>query len=108
MGLGNCFEVAALYIIDHPDNDLTLVHGVVTGRGTSAGKIFVHAWIETPDGIFVIDNSNGKDRPIPKDFFYDLGNVGHTVKYDRKAAMKMMIETNIFGDWDDSFKGLTS
>ena len=101
---GDCFEVAANYTVDNPDKNLLLVHGVVIGRGEqNSGMAFIHAWIETSDGL-VIDNSNSKNIVCPIELYYELGNIGKAIKYNRDEAMINLLKYKNFGDWDDSLK----
>jgi len=101
-GKGNCFQVAADYVMDEGlrgRKDLILVHGVVTGQGPIKGLKFSHAWVE--DGEDVIDKSNGRDLQLNKRAYYALGRVGLTIPYTYEETRKWALKTGIYGPWED-------
>ena len=101
---GNCYQVAFDCLMDLGSNDdnVRLVHGVVTGQGAIEGIEYCHAWVE--DGDEVIDGTMPpKYRILPKDIYYALGNVGITKKYSRKQALAKALFTGHYGPWDKVF-----
>jgi 8-oxo-dGTP pyrophosphatase MutT (NUDIX family) len=106
---GDCYLVAAKLLLE---NDYTknitfigkpyLVHAEVTGQGKIDGIRYGHAWVE--DDFFVYDYSNGKNFVLPKDFYYQLGEVkkekGKYQRYSKKQATEKMLQTKHYGCWD--------
>jgi hypothetical protein len=103
---GDCYEAAGNYMIEHclhspVEQDLTLVHGEVCGQGPLEGVTYGHAWVE--DGDWVVDNSNGKSRRIPKVLYYAMGNItdlNNLHRYTWAEARVKLVTTKIWGPWD--------
>ena len=98
---GDCYEVAGKYVMDNcfmGDGDVLLVHGEVTGQGKIAGIKYGHAWVEK-NGM-VIDNSNGRNINVPVEFYYALGHIERTYKYNCEEMRKKILETKHWGPWD--------
>ena len=89
----------------HGDDTVHLVHGVVSGQGPLSGQRFGHAWVEVEiDGMWrVIDKSNGRDILLPREFYYDLGNIDSKKqhRYETMQAFAFMQDTGHFGPWED-------
>ena len=118
--VGDCYEAAANYVINHsgiiafmvppgvtPNPKLILVHGEVTGQGKLEGVKYGHAWVE--DGNEVIDPSNGRMLQLPKDAYYVLGRINHdgvsTFKpnlhrYTAQEARRNLVKHGHWGPWE--------
>ncbi len=102
--LGDCYEVAGLFMMDNEHaagfEKPILVHGIVEGQGDLKGTRFGHAWIEIGEGIIVIDKSNGNDITMLAKDYYRVGKIEKTAKYTYKQAMDNMLKHKHFGAWD--------
>lgn len=73
---GDCYEAAALYILDHRnDASLRLVHAEVAGQGPLEGLTLGHGWVEDTETDTVIDNSNGRNIRMPRMLYYAVGKI---------------------------------
>lgn len=79
-----------------------IVHAEVLGQGAISGLRYGHAWIE--DDFFVYDFSNDREIILPKQLYYQFGDVKQTApkyyKYTFKQAIDKMLETGHYGSWD--------
>lgn len=104
MSMGDCYEAAGRYIIDHSiasGSDLVLVHGEVAGQGQLNGVNFGHAWIL--DGDTVIDKSNGRNLVLPKIVYYALGGIdriNNFHEYTWEEARRYIMLYEHWGPWD--------
>jgi len=113
--LGDCFkaagDLATLRISGDKDEQLseldniTLVHGIVTGQGPLEGLRYTHAWIEatTREGLeLVIDRSNGRRLTLPKALYFLVGKIedAECERYSFDDACKKMLEFAHYGPWD--------
>jgi len=101
--LGDCYEAAGKYMMDHGlfggRPEMLLVHGEVTGQGRLEGMKYGHAWIE--DGDMVIDESNGRSLQIPRAVYYHLGKIGSNVhKYTMDEFRQQVTNHEHWGPWD--------
>jgi hypothetical protein len=105
-GDGDCFdkavEVAERFEKDYPD--VLIVHGEPIGTGGEAlGVRFPHAWVELDLNGFalVIDESNGNDVTISRDFYYAFGNIveADVVRYTLTEARIQMLKHKHYGPW---------
>lgn len=109
MALGDCFEAAGKYIIDHglrllgsgpaENPGLILVHGEVMHSFQGFG--YGHAWVE--DGNTVIDKSNGRNIRMPKGEYYNLGGVevfNNMHRYTPEQTRKKILQYKHWGPWD--------
>lgn len=94
---GDCFVVALNLVMDNPS--YKLVHGIVTGQGVISGIQYCHAWVES--GNVVIDDT--VDIVIPKDIYYDIGNISITKEYAYKEALERALKYETYGPWDSVF-----
>lgn len=100
---GNCFVVALNKFMENP-RKYTLVHGVVTGQGPLEGIQYCHAWVEDSfgdvwDGTLPEPFCNG----ISHEFYYSLGKIKITRKYDAKKVYDMLDKYETYGPWDSVF-----
>ena len=102
---GDCYEAALNFIMDrcmfNSACPLKLVHAEVTGQGPLEGVNYGHAFVL--DGNTVIDPSNGRMLELPKETYYDIGQIDkndNTIVYDWPAAKKRMVEFEHYGPWD--------
>jgi hypothetical protein len=103
---GNCYEVAANYVMDNSlfsrgglTQGMVLVHAEVTGQGPIEGLKYGHAWAEV--GGIVIDNSNGNNIQLPVEVYYRMGQVGSNVyKYTPEEVRRWMIDSETYGPWE--------
>ena len=76
---GDCFESALQELLHsnpfgkEDEDNMTLVHAVVTGQGEIEGLKHGHAWNEIGD--VVIDKSNGRNIVMRKEDYYKAGNI---------------------------------
>lgn len=111
--IGDCFVVAARAVIDDA-NALaapTLVHGLpVKQVGEHAGERFWHAWVEVMIGEapFVIDDSNGRGIVMPRDRYYEIGQLteAHVHRYERGDALVMLARERNYGPWVHGWEGM--
>ena len=96
---GDCF--LASYHLIMEQNDLILVHGIVTGQGDLNGVRYAHAWCERGD--MVLDYSNGRRLEIPKILYYAIGNIleSNLYRYTHRQACGFAVETEHSGPWED-------
>ena len=95
---GNCYEASFHLLLEN--QDMTLVHGIVTGRGAIAGIEFGHAWCER-DGL-CYDYANNRPKIIPQEIYYDAGKITTTRKYSYREALAEALRTEHYGPWDSS------
>ncbi len=93
---GDCYVVALRFVLDH-GQDFKLCHGSVIGTGPVEGIPFGHAWVEIND--MVIDQANGNSMMLPKDIYYQAGNVKDVARYTISEARRMMIQHETYGPW---------
>lgn len=112
--LGDCFKVAANLVVPILGivkdeltklNDVTLVHGIVTGQGHLEGVRYTHAWVEgyTSEGIpMVVDASNGLNILMPQGLYYLIGRIDkrECVHYTPGEAQDRMLDHCHYGPWD--------
>lgn len=96
MSAGDCYEKALRFLQGNPS--WSLVHGIVTGQGAIDGVRYGHAWCER-DGV-VWDPTH--DREFPAAFYYLLGKIEYTKRYDFTAANQQALKTEIYGPWDET------
>jgi len=101
---GNCYEVAANYVVDNSlfsrgSAEMVLVHAEVTGQGPIDGLKYGHAWVEV--GGIVIDNSNGNNIQLPVEVYYRMGQVGSNIyKYTPEEVRRWMVDSGTYGPWE--------
>ncbi len=101
---GDCYRAAGKYVMDSGlfggNQNLILVHGIVTGQGPIRGIQYGHAWVE--DGDTVIDVSSGRDLRMPKPIYYALGNIDETqtVRYTSEEMRRKILDSKHWGPWD--------
>jgi len=104
--VGDCYETNGRYFMDRAlfpgkDKNLRLVHGEVTGQGPLEGVKYGHAWVE--DGNTVIDVSNGKNVKIPKEVYYNLGQIkknNNMHVYKPEEFRRKVMQHEHWGPWD--------
>ena len=118
---GCCYDLAALYVIEHRDDDrLLLCHGwpILRGKDEHAGKRYGHAWVErttemrlpTMEGhgfaeVQIVECWDTVDQKWwPQAMYYHGGQIdgGLAVKYDFAEAREMLLTTEDYGPWHDS------
>lgn len=101
MKLGDCFEVAGKLItgLDGTDFDpkaWLLVHGTVWHAAT--GRHW-HGWLESVDGRWALDRSNGNDVTMPKAVYRLIGKAENAKEYTPNEAALAMLDHLHFGPW---------
>lgn len=92
---GRCYEIAGRFIMDNPD--WFLVHATLYPKlGKFAGKPFPHAFTEL--GEIVFDPVFNKF--YVKAAYYAIHNVTNARKYESMKALKLMLKTKHFGEWE--------
>ena len=88
--LGQCFEMAARYVIDHPVTEL--IHGSIQGYGAPR---LDHAWVDTGSGIF--------DAVMGKHFTYDewelFANPIEGDRFSYRTLSKLISKHKHWGPW---------
>ena len=97
---GDCYVLAYQYITSHPNKNLKLVHGLVTGQGPLEGIIYNHAWVE--DGNKIIDLTLPKplQKSLTKDQYYKIGKIKTVYKYSYKEVLDKSMEYQTYGPWE--------
>lgn len=109
-GDGDCFEAAIFKARELADTyeDVRVVHGVPLGTGGEAeGLRFPHAWVEFTQMIgdfpveFVADFSNGNEVIIPKQMYYQIGNIDpdFNKSFDVDEVERLIDENGHAGPW---------
>lgn len=79
-----------------------VVHAEVLGQGAISGLRYGHAWVE--DDFFVYDFSNDREIILPKQLYYQFGDVKQIApkyyKYTFKQAIDKMLQAGHYGSWD--------
>jgi hypothetical protein len=117
---GRCYDLAALYVVDHRDDDsLLLCHGwpVLQGDDEHAGKRYGHAWVErTTEMRFPMEGHSLIKVPIvecwdtmtqkwwPHAIYYYGGKIESSLvaKYCFADAREMLLDTEDYGPWHES------
>jgi len=94
MESGHCYNDAYTFLLNNPT--YILVHGIVSGQAELKGLRFGHAWIEFD--VSVYDPNTCKY--YPRNIYYALGEIYHTVKYTIKEANLQALLSNHTGPWD--------
>ena len=107
--IGDCYKEAWQTLLDNPTAHL--VHGIIElDSGPFEGAQAGHAWIEyekiLPLGAGdCVKLSMVKDVTtnieIPTSAYMRMANCEYKVKYTLKQAEKKLLETKIFGPWDE-------
>ena len=93
---GDCYAFAFAYLLAHPYEDLTLVHGRPRLQREPYCE-FGHAWIESADGASVLDeNTRGW---FPRWLYHAIGQVKHCVRYTAQQAREHAWQTEHSGPW---------
>ena len=123
MPAGDCYPAALNLLGECARSDdgavWTLVHGIVTGRGSIEGKRFTHAWVERldqaakdqaseavwsdlPDAAFttVYDYSNDRQAELAAILYYKIGDVQVVARYTADEALEAAMESEHYGPWD--------
>lgn len=99
--MGDCFVQAYNNFFDSRDNNVLLVHGVVTGRGKIEGLKYLHAWIEIGDKV--IDTTMSLfAKGFPKDGYYRLAQADEKemFKYNKSEAIEKILKYETYGPWE--------
>jgi len=84
---------------DLPEDEVHLVHGMVSGQGELEGRRFMHAWVEVGD--VVIDPE--QDVTIRKEQYYEVGEINEDdlMRYNRHETMIKLAQTKHWGPWTE-------
>jgi hypothetical protein len=99
--VGDCGEKSFEYlnVIDHT----VVAHGYPLGTGGNAdGMRYWHAWLETEDGMLVLDMSNGHNAAFLREDYYEAGSIdpAHVTRYTREEANFLVDSEGHHGPWD--------
>ena len=113
---GNCYEAAVVacmldgatgvseLVMREMLPESLVVHGVVGGAVLPGDDVWTpehgHAWVESGDGEWVIDSSQGKTVVLPKAMYYHLGNVRRVMRYTQEQAREQLMKHGHYGPWD--------
>jgi hypothetical protein len=110
MSKGDCFVVAYRLITEPASSDIIkflsqsytprLAHGWPIGRGKIAGYRFPHAWAEY--GPVVVDFSNDLNVVLPREVYYQLGNLTYdeVIHYNAEEAKLAALTSGTYGPWE--------
>lgn len=98
-GGGNCYQANCEKFLELHMEQLTLVHGLVVGKGVT----HPHCWVEDTKNETVLDFSNGNSYELPKEVYYNLGQVSRTKHYSIKEVYKQLVIHNHYGAWDEFY-----
>lgn len=104
---GDCGEKAVdVLIVLASDSSTRLCHGYPTGQGEIEGIKHWHAWVELnavlPEKyIEVIDVSNGNNVRMPRDLYYQIGQIDpqEVRRFTRAEAVEQLVEHKDYGPW---------
>lgn len=100
---GDCFVVSLNKFMEDPKK-YTLVHGVVTGQGPLEGIQYNHAWVEDKFGdVYDETLSFPFNNGLSQEFYYGLGKIEITRKYNAEQVLKMLDKYGTYGPWDKVF-----
>jgi len=102
---GHCYKLAYHQMMKVPGS--ILVHGVVVGQGKISGTKYGHAWIEYKKGSEKVAWDPFHDKEFPAKEYRLVGRVRNVKEYTRKEALKMGLETEIYGPWDKKIASAT-
>lgn len=112
---GDCYEAAGCYVQDaaltgDADN-LTLVHGVVSGQGPLEGRRIGHAWVEVEERApgfpisvwLVVDRSMGRNLVLPRDMYYRVGQIepAECTRYTPEEMTVRALKHGHWGPWEE-------
>jgi len=95
---GDCYKKASDYM--QSDHSATLVHGLVTGQGPIDGIIYNHAWCEKSGKIIDLTLPKQAQKSLPIEFYYEIGHIKTTYKYNFDEMVKKMDEYGTYGPWE--------
>ena len=120
---GHCFENCGRHIMNNPDDNLVLVHGIVIGQGPIEGVPFAHAWLERRGaeaiggdtsqlsaedqeqlGRMAIDLTTDErlENPleIPAVLYRSVAQAEVKAEYTHDEAISKLAEHKHWGPWD--------
>jgi hypothetical protein len=89
--VGNCYEFAAQYELEHPSS--TLVHGTVQGFGNPP---LYHAWVKRHDGMVFEPTSGHWMTQDEFDWYFNAVEQEH---YTHAETLDWMRKTRHYGPW---------
>lgn len=106
---GQCYKNSYDYLIKNSTKqNIKLVHLIAKGLGKIDGIDFGHAWveydIEYEDGLVRMAYDVLNDMEVAAIDLKVLGRVSYSVEYSLPEALKLIIETENYGPWDDKIK----
>jgi transglutaminase-like putative cysteine protease len=124
---GNCFTVAAGFVKSEAPRLLCaasripyrkgeagpfrIVHGTPVGTaGEVLGRRYWHAWVEvdTPSGWVVMDYSNGKEAHLPREVYYEAGQLDEATvwRFTLAEAEQLQRRHRHCGPWVDGWESM--
>jgi len=88
--------------LDIPEDEIVLVHAVVTRR--TDGRRHTHAWVEWKDKYLVFDYSNGTQVVTPQHLYYRVGEVSNIHTYSQEETRQMMVDSAHYGPWAEELE----
>ena len=97
---GDCYILAYKYMTSHPNKNLKLVHGLVTGQGALENIVYNHAWVE--DGNKIIDLTLPKplQKSLSVNQYYKIGKIKTVYKYSYNEVIDKSLEFQTYGPWE--------
>jgi hypothetical protein len=89
-----CYQLAALYVLGHADQPVTLAHGFVVEEGLP----WSHGWVELPDDA-LYDPTTG--RFFDRASFYEVLQATPLATYTAAEAVARMQATGTVGPWEE-------
>ena len=101
---GNCFS-NALVIATRMEkleevSQVRIVHGIIKGRITLAGKEIVHAWVEDATHCYDLEVHKDEYTRIPRDQYYMLGQPRDIRKFTVDEGHENLDTMGYDGPWD--------
>ena len=101
---GDCYIKAYQYFQANAfkNNNLILVHGLVTGQGPLEGIVYNHAWIEDGNKIIDLTLPPKLQKSFSKSKYYKIGKIkeSNVYKYNYNEVIEKSIEYKTYGPWE--------
>lgn len=100
---GECYGNALKLVLENMNQELTIVHGLVTGQGPIKGHRITHAWTEDKEFCYDMNANTMQMTPMPKIAYYILGKIQihETVRYTGKEIRDLVLESGHAGPFNE-------
>lgn len=99
---GDCYMVAYRYLMNHHNENLRLVHGLVHGQGNLEGIVYGHAWVLDKEKDEIYDDTvpSLKGKGFNARLYYWMGKIATSFEYTYEEAQKEALRTGNYGPWN--------